>query len=116
MGQETGSMILKRNRVKVFWMVGLMLICVVSMSLASSTLVLAQDQDDGGSRQTEVTTESEGAASSGQYQYDQDIDITNIINIPDKGLPKTGGPPLLAILFSFVVGAGLLTAVVRRRF
>lgn len=37
-------------------------------------------------------------------------------SVPDKDLPKTGGPPLLAILFSVVAGAGLLTAVVRRRY
>ena len=37
-------------------------------------------------------------------------------SIPDGDLPDTGGPPLLAIGFSLIVGAGLLTAVVRRRF
>lgn len=58
-----------------------------------------------------------GNGNSGdQYSQGQDVEITNIINIPSKGLPKTGGPPLLAILFSVAAGAGLLTAVVRRRY
>lgn len=54
-------------------------------------------------------------ANSGD-QYDQGVEITNIINVPDKDLPETGGPPLLGILFSVVAGAGLLTAVIRRRY
>lgn len=44
-----------------------------------------------------------------------DADENGVINIPDGNLPNTGGPPLLAILFSVVAGAGLLTALVRRR-
>lgn len=50
---------------------------------------------------------------SAEDQYDDDDDI---INIPNKDLPNTGGPPLLAIFFSVVAGAGLLTALVRRRY
>ncbi len=108
-------MILKRSRFRVFLMVGLTLLCAVLISLASSTLAPAQgmtllDQTAGGNG------DSNGQASSSQYQYGQDdIDITNIINIPGKDLPKTGGLPLLGILFAVVVGTGLLTAVVRRR-
>jgi uncharacterized repeat protein (TIGR01451 family) len=57
-----------------------------------------------------------GSASSQYSQYAPDVEITNIINIPGKDLPDTGGPPLLAVFFSVVAGAGLLTAVVRRRY
>jgi uncharacterized repeat protein (TIGR01451 family) len=63
-----------------------------------------------------TTTLGSGSASAQYDQYGQDVEITNIINIPGKDLPKTGGPPLLGILFSVVAGAGLLTAVVRRRY
>ncbi|CAN5572647.1 hypothetical protein BH24ACT22_BH24ACT22_11700 [soil metagenome] len=57
----------------------------------------------------------DGNGGSGSDQYGRDVEITNTINIPSKGLPKTGGPPLLGILFSVLAGAGLLTAVLRRR-
>ena len=46
---------------------------------------------------------------------DNDADDDDIINVPNKDLPKTGGPPLLGIAFFILAGAGLLTAVVRRR-
>jgi hypothetical protein len=41
----------------------------------------------------------------------------DVINVPDKNLPNTGGfPPLLVAGFLLVVGGGLITAVVRRRY
>ena len=46
-------------------------------------------------------------------QYDED----DVINVPDTDLPNTGGfPPLLAVGFFLVAGAGLSTALLRRRF
>ncbi|CAN5913414.1 hypothetical protein BH23ACT11_BH23ACT11_31070 [soil metagenome] len=48
-------------------------------------------------------------------QYGQDVEITNIINIPEKDLPETGGLPLLGILFAVFAGLGLLTTVLTRR-
>ncbi|MGF1473332.1 MAG: DUF11 domain-containing protein [Rubrobacteraceae bacterium] len=57
----------------------------------------------------------DGDGGSASEQYSDDVEVTNIINIPDKDLPKTGGPAPLFILFSVVAGAGLLTAVARRR-
>lgn len=57
-----------------------------------------------------------GDDGSSSDQYGGDIKITNIINIPGKDLPETGGPPVLGIFFSVLAGAGLLTAVVRRRY
>lgn len=57
-----------------------------------------------------------GGSGSANNQYIPDVEVTNVINIPDKKLPPTGGPPLLVIFFSVVAGAGLLTAVVRRRY
>ena len=56
-----------------------------------------------------------GSGTNQYAQYTPNVEVTNIINIPAKALPNTGGPPLLAIFFSVVAGAGLLTAVVRRR-
>ncbi len=44
-----------------------------------------------------------------------DNDRDNVINVPDKDLPETGGPPLLGVALFLLAGAGLLTAVVRRR-
>lgn len=115
-------MTLKRSWIQVFLMVALTLVCTVSISLASSTLALAQDGGTGNDQNSEVNARAQNAddkkddASGSQYdQYGQDIEITNIINIPGKDLPKTGGPPLLGILFAVVAGAGLLTTVVRRR-
>lgn len=63
-----------------------------------------------------TTTLGSGSASAQYDQYSPNVEITNIINIPDKALPDTGGPPMLGIFFSIVAGAGLLTAVVRRRY
>ncbi len=63
-----------------------------------------------------TTTLGSGSASAQYDQYRPNVEITNIINIPDKALPDTGGPPMLGIFFSIVAGAGLLTAVVRRRY
>lgn len=57
-----------------------------------------------------------GGNGSANDQYSPNVEVTNIINIPDKNLPPTGGPPLLAIFFSVVAGVGLITAVVRRRY
>lgn len=92
MGWEVRNVVVKRKGLRAFRMLSLTLICAAFILLASSSLVLAQDG-----------------------QYTLDIEITNIINIPEKDLPETGGPPLLAILVSTVAGAGLLTAVVKRR-
>ncbi|MGB3632585.1 MAG: hypothetical protein WA982_00940 [Rubrobacteraceae bacterium] len=71
----------------------------------------------GNLRDSDSVTTTLGAGNGGNAtdQYGQDIEITNIINIPETDLPKTGGPPLLGILFAVTAGAGLLTAVVRRR-
>lgn len=48
---------------------------------------------------------------------DEDIDDGDVISdsVPDKDLPETGGVPLLGVAFFMFAGAGLLTAVVRRR-
>ena len=45
---------------------------------------------------------------------DADDDVVKD-SIPDKDLPETGGVPLLGVAFFVLAGAGLLTAVVRRR-
>lgn len=42
-------------------------------------------------------------------------DEKGVINTPDKNLPDTGGLPPLALGFFLIAGAGLLTAVIRRR-
>ena len=47
---------------------------------------------------------------------DENDDRDNIVNVPGKDLPNTGGPPLLGVAFFVLAGAGLLTAVVRRRY
>ena len=47
---------------------------------------------------------------------DEDDDRKDVINVPGKDLPDTGGPPLLGVAFFVLAGAGLLTAVVRRRY
>ena len=63
----------------------------------------------------EDCTSGVGDDGNSDDQYGQDVEINNIINIPEKDLPKTGGPPLLGVLFVVVAGTGLLTAVVRRK-
>ena len=45
---------------------------------------------------------------------DADDDVIDD-SVPDKDLPETGGLPLLGVAFFVLAGAGLLTAVVRRR-
>jgi hypothetical protein len=67
---------------------------------------------NGGGNGGAGTGNGGGSASE---QYAPNVEITNIINIPGKNLPDTGGPPLLGILFSAAAGLGLITAVVRRR-
>ncbi len=82
------------------------------------------DADPDSDTADTVVGDDDNGAGGDQYddngdngdQNDADDDRDNIINVPDKDLPKTGGPPLLGILFAVVAGAGLLTAVVRRRY
>ncbi len=45
---------------------------------------------------------------------EDDNNDNDIINVPDKDLPETGGVPLLGVALFVFAGAGLLTAVVRR--
>lgn len=80
-----------------------------------STVVAGDTVDldpNGPGEEPDVPGEDPGVEGVAGDQYGD----TNIINIPGKNLPNTGGPPLLAIFFSVVAGAGLLTAVVRRRY
>lgn len=74
--------------------------------------VLAVDNCNGGGNGGDGSGNGGGSASD---QYSLNLEVTNIINIPAKDLPDTGGPPLLAILFSAAAGLGLITAAVRRR-
>jgi hypothetical protein len=46
---------------------------------------------------------------------DFEAEATNIINIPDKPLPQTGGPSLPLLALFTLVGAGLSVAILRRR-
>ena len=55
--------------------------------------------------------EDPGEFGNGDDQYDED----DVINVPNTDLPNTGGfPPLLAVGFFLVAGAGLGTALLRR--
>lgn len=55
-----------------------------------------------------------GDDSSADDQENSDAENPNVVNVPDKDLPNTGGPPLLVIGI-VLAGAGLLTAVLRRK-
>lgn len=62
--------------------------------------------------------ETEDGATEDQYDDDGDDNgDDSVINVPDKDLPNTGGfPPLLVVGFFLVAGAGLATALLRRRY
>lgn len=75
----------------------------------------------GDLRDSDSVTTTLGSANGNEEgnannQYTPNVEVTNIINVPGKDLPDTGGPHLLAIFFSVVAGAGLLTALVRLRY
>lgn len=84
----------------------------------TSYQLIIDDCGGGGSGNNVGDGNGSGSGGNGSAgdQYAPNVEITNIINVPGKDLPDTGGLPLLAILFSVVAGAGLLTAVVRRRY
>ena len=58
------------------------------------------------------------SAGGDQYGKDEDTDsVTNVINIPDKDLPDTGGPALVLPAVGLLLAAGGLRGaqVLRRR-
>lgn len=71
------------------------------------------DTDDPGTNPGEDPGADPGDNGNADDQYDED----DVINVPNTDLPNTGGfPPLLAVGFFLVAGAGLGTALLRRRF
>lgn len=71
------------------------------------------DTDDPGTNPGEDPGADPGDNGNADDQYDED----DVINVPNTDLPNTGGfPPLLAVGLFLVAGAGLGTALLRRRF
>lgn len=71
------------------------------------------DADNDG----EACEDFDFSSGGDQYAQDDDVEVTNIINVPEKDLPRTGGNPI-SILFSgaLVLGAGIaLLRIARRR-
>ena len=75
-----------------------------------------REDDEAGEDQYREEREDDSPNDVVDENDDEDNDRDNIVNVPGKDLPDTGGPPLLGVAFFVLAGAGLLTAVVRRRY
>ncbi len=72
-------------------------------------------RDTGGGNGGSANDQYNGQYDDGDQQQQQQEE--QIINLPNKPLPNTGGfPPLLAVGFFLVAGAGLAVSIVRRRY
>ena len=88
----------------------------ISGANASYTVLVEDCSGDNGTEGDAEDSDNTGddTDNDGTDEDEADDDVIDD-SVPDKDLPETGGIPLLGVAFFMFAGAGLLTAVVRRR-